>query len=112
MLGLEITHLLTGFGRWVESRSEFPAFGPSLAWAGFLLLVHIETWWTMFGYTRQQGWTFLEFVILLVQPMVLFLLTVMVFPSSDARRQDLKENFYHQRPWFFVLSTLLLFVEL
>ena len=74
VLGLGITHLLMGFGRWVEGRSEFHAFGPSLAWAGFLLVVHIETWWTMFGYTQHREWTFLEFVVVLLQPMVLFLI--------------------------------------
>jgi hypothetical protein len=101
-----------GFGRWVEGRGEFHAFGPSLAWAGFLLLVHIQTWWTMFGYTQRREWTFLEFVVILLQPMVLFLLTLMVFPSSDARRQDLRENFLHQRPWFFGLLVVLLTVSI
>jgi len=112
VLGLGITHLLMGFGRWVEGRSEFRAFGPSLAWAGFLLVVHIQTWWTMFGYTQHREWTFPEFVVVLLQPMVLFLLTLMVFPSSDARRQDLRENFLHQRPWFFGLLVVLLTISI
>lgn len=47
----------------------------------------------MFGYTQHTVWTFLEFVVVLLQPMVLFLMTLMVFPSSDASRQDLRENF-------------------
>ena len=44
--------------------------------------------------------------------MVLFLLALMVFPSSDARRQDLKENFFHQRPWFFGLVVTRLAVSI
>ena len=112
VLGLGITRLLMGFGRWLEARSEFHAFGPSLAWAGFLLVVDIETWWTMFGYTHHREWTFLEFVIVLLQPMVLFLMTLLVFPSSDLPRQDLKENFLHQRPWFFGLLIILLAVSI
>ena len=66
----------------------------------------------MFGYTQRREWTFLEFVVVLLQPMVLFLMTLMVFPSSDARRQDLKENFLHQRPWFFGLLVVLLTVSI
>lgn len=112
VLGLGITHLLQGFGRWVEGRSEFRAFGPSLAWAGFLLLVHIQTWWTMFGYMQHGEWTFLEFVVVLSQPMVLYLMTLLVFPSVEARRQDLRENFLHQRPWFFGLVVVLLTVSI
>ena len=112
VLGLGITHLLMGFGRWVEGRSEFRAFGPSLAWGGFLLVVHIETWWTMFGYMQHREWTFLEFVVLLSQPMVLFLMALLVFPSGASRRQDLRENFLHQRPWFFGLLVVLLAISI
>ena len=112
VLGLGITHLLMGFARWVEARSEFQVFGPSLAWAGFLLMVHIQTWWTMFGYRTYEEWTFLQFVTVLAQPILLFLLAVIVFPSSDAKRRDPKENFFHQRPWFFGFLAALIGVSL
>jgi hypothetical protein len=111
VLGLGITHLLMGFGRWLEQRGRFRPFGPSLAWAAFVLLVHVQTWWTMFGYRGYTEWNFLQFTVVLLQPVVLFLLAMIVFPSGDSPRRDLKENFLHQRPWFFGLLIVLLLVS-
>lgn len=111
VLGLGITHLLSGFGRWLELRDRFRPFGPSLAWAVFLLLVHFQTWWTMFGYSGYQAWDFLQFSVVLFQPILLFLLATLVFPSGDAPTRDLRENFFHQRPWFFGLLCGLVFVS-
>lgn len=112
VLGLGITHLLSGFGRWLELRSRFRPFAPALAWAAFLLLVHFQTWWTMFGYAGYGKWDFLQFSMVLLQPIVLFLLATMVFPSGDAPTRDLRENFFHQRPWFFGLLCALVLTSL
>lgn len=111
VLGLGITHLLLGFGRWLEQRSRFGAYGPVMAWAAFLLLLHVQTWWTMFGYRVFMDWDFVQFSIVLLQPIVLFLLAVVVFPGPDAPHRDLRDNFLHQRPWFFGLLALLLLVS-
>ncbi|MEJ2205906.1 MAG: hypothetical protein P8170_17565 [Gemmatimonadota bacterium] len=112
VLGLGITHLLLGFGRWLERRDTFRPFGPSLAWAGFILLVHLQTWWTMFGYREYSEWNFLQFTVVLLQPIVLFLLAMVVFPSGETPLRDLRENFFHQRPWLFGLLIVLLGVSL
>jgi len=45
--------------------------------------------------------------VVLLQPILLFLLAVVVFPSGDAPTRDLKENFFNQRPWFFGLLAAL-----
>jgi len=112
VLGLGITHLLMGFGRWLEHRDTFRPFGPTLAWAGFILLAHLQTWWTMFGYRMYAEWNFLQFALVLLQPIILFLLAMVVFPSGDAPQRDLRENFFHQRPWLFGLLIVLLGVSL
>jgi len=112
VLGLGITHLLLGFGRWLEQRDTFQAYEPALAWAAFLLLVHVQTWWTMFGYQGFEDWNFLQFSVVLLQPILLFLLAVVVFPGPNAGRPDLRENFLHQRPWFYGLLAALLVVSL
>lgn len=111
VLGLGITHVLLGFGQWLERRDRFRPYGPALAWASFVLLLHIQTWWTMFGYQGHASWNFLQFAVVLLQPIVLFLLALVVLPSGDAPDPDLEANFHRQRPWLFGLLIALLAVS-
>lgn len=111
VLGLGITQLLSGFGRWLEQRASFRAYGPAVAWALFLLLVHIQSWWAMFGLRYWQDWSFLQFLMVLLQPIVLYLLAKLIFPTSGSRL-SLRENFYLQRPWFFGAFLFLILVSI
>ena len=112
VLGLGITQLLTGFGRWLEQRDTFRAYPPAIAWAGFLLLVHVQTWWTMFAMGVHEDWNFLQFTAVLLQPIILFLLAVIVFPGPNARSSDLRQNFLDQRRWFYGLLMSVLLASL
>lgn len=103
VLGLGITQLLTGFGRWLEQRHTFRAYAPAIAWAAFLLFLHVQTWWTMFGMSGHDDWNFLQFSAVLLQPVILFLLAVIVFPGPHAQTSDLRQNFHDQRRWFYGL---------
>ena len=103
ILGLGITQLLSGFGTWLEQRRAFRAYGPAMAWAGFLLLVHVQTWWSMFGMRDFASWNFLQFTMVLGQPIILYLLAVIVLPGPNAPQNDPRENFRMQRRWFFGL---------
>jgi len=112
VLGLGVTQLLMGFSRWLEQRKAFGAFGPAIAWAGLLLLVHFQSWWSMYGMRTYVDWTFVQFSMVLLQPIILFLLAVLIFPSSTSPDQNLRSTFFHQRPWFFGLILTLLIASL
>ena len=111
ILGLGMTQLLSGFGRWIEQRSSFRAYGPAIAWAAILLVTHIQTWWSMFSMRDHLGWTFLQFGIVLLQPITLFLLSALVLPGANAPELDLRSNYFAQRRWFFGLLMTLLVVS-
>jgi hypothetical protein len=96
VLGLGITQLLAGFGRWLEQRRIFRPYWPSIAWGAFLLIVHVQTWWSMFGLRHWGSWSFLQFSVVLLQPAILFLLTILVFPSANASELDLRKTFLLQ----------------
>jgi len=112
VLGLGITQLLGGFGRWLEQRDTFRAYAPSILWAAILLVLHVQTWWSMFSLRHHPSWSFLQFGVVLGQPIILFLLTTLVLPSATSPRPDLRANFFAQRTWFFGLITVLLLVSL
>ncbi|HJT82769.1 MAG TPA: hypothetical protein VJ719_16350 [Chthoniobacterales bacterium] len=111
VLGLGIAQLLSGFGRWLEQRATLRPYLPAIAWAAFLLIVHVQTWWSMFGLRHWATWTFLQFSLVLLQPVILYLMTVLIFPSATSAEVDMRANFHLQRPWLFSLLLLLLVVS-
>jgi len=88
-------------------------YSPTLAWVALLLIIHVQTWWAMFGLRNQPTWSFVQFFIVLMQPLVLSLLAALVLPDfgSDAR-VDLRANYFDQAKWFFSLLVLLLVISL
>ena len=111
ILGLGMTQLLSGFARWIEQRETFRAYGPAMAWAAMLLLVHIQGWWSMFGMRHHRDWTFLEFVIVLLQPITLFLMSALVLPGANSPELDLRRNYFAQTRWLFGLMLALLVIS-
>lgn len=113
ILGLGITQLLTGLGQQIQHRRRVRRYGPALVWAVLLLLVHVQTWWTMFELRAQEAWTFAAFLVVLLQPVVLYLLSALVLPDvGQGEAVDLRAHYYAQARWFFGLFAALLVVSL
>jgi hypothetical protein len=110
VLGIGIAQLLTGIGRAIEARDRVRGYWPTFVWAGFLLLVHVQTWWVMYGLRAYRGWTFGAFLAVLVQPSLLYLVSALVLPHDVGRDDgvDLRAHYYRQAPWLFGLAVLLL----
>jgi len=83
----------------------------TIVWATNLLLMHVQTWWSMYGMRFHSRCTFLEFAVVLLQPVILFLLATVVLPSPSAAQQDLRANYFTQRRWFCGLLIALLVVS-
>lgn len=65
----------------------------------------------MFGMRHYVEWSFLQFSIVLLQPIFLLLLATFVLPGSGATDLDLRANYFAQRSWFFGLFLSLLMVS-
>lgn len=67
----------------------------------------------MFGLRNYSEWNFLAFLIVLLQPIVLYLLAALVLPDfTSASQIDLKANYYENARWFFSLLVVLFCVSL
>lgn len=110
VLGLGITNLLMGFARIVQMRGTVKVHSPTVLWALVLLVLHMQTWWSMFGLRRVHTWTFLAFSLTLMQPILLFFLSALVLPDFDRDEAlDLRANYFAQARWFFgIISALVL----
>ena len=113
VLGLGITNLLMGLARVIQMRTKVKIYWPTLAWAFTLLLVHVQTWWSMFGLRNVHTWTFPAFAVVLMQPILLFFLSALALPDFDRDEAlDLRANYFAQARWFFGMLVALVFVSL
>ena len=49
ILGLGLTQLLTAVGRVIRHRDRVRVDWLPMLWAGVLLVVYVQVWWSMFG---------------------------------------------------------------
>ena len=113
VLGLGVTNLLTGFARVIQMRSRVAFHAPTLFWAFSLLLMHIQTWWMMFGMQHLATWTFGLFALVLIQPILLFFLSALIWPDFDRDEAlDLHANYFAQTRWFFCILIAIVLISL
>jgi hypothetical protein len=112
VIGLAITQVLQGYRSLLVSRRRVRFFGPTLAWGGLLLIIAVQSWWAMFGMRLHERWTFLQFAIVLLQAILLYLLAALVFPDvGNEHEVDLKDHYFGQVRWFFGFGMALLIVS-
>lgn len=113
VLGLGLTNLLMGLARVIQMRERVKLYWPTLVWAFTLLLVHVQTWWSMFSLRTVDVWTFQAFAVTLTQPILLFFLSALALPDFDRDESlDLRANYAAQRRWFFGILIALVLVSL
>jgi hypothetical protein len=102
ILGLAVTQILQGFRGVLLSRARIKVYWPVIAWAVLILLVCIQHWWSMFGMRNRHDWTFLQFTVVLLNTIFIYMIAALVFPDLFGEGViDLKQNFYAHRGWFF-----------
>lgn len=116
ILGLGITQLLTNVGRLAQARGRVRVYWPAALWVAMLFFILVQSWWAMFDMRDHRGWTFLAFLVVLMTPTSLYLMTALALPEVDVRSGepvDLRAHYYAHRRWFFgaaaavIISSLL-----
>jgi len=112
ILGLAITQILSGFRGLVHARARVRMYWPAIVWAWLLLVIDVQTWWSMFGLRNHHDWTFGQFSIVLLQTIILYMLAALILPDFGAEPVDLRETYFQQARWFYSLSVLVGIVSL
>jgi hypothetical protein len=113
VIGLALTQLLQGFRTILIARHRVRFYGPTLGWGVLLLFIGVQMWWAMFGMRQIVGWTFLQFALVLLQTVLLYLLAALVLPDVGSEQDvDLREHYFSQAPWFFGFGLALLVVSI
>lgn len=102
IIGLGMTHVLTAIGRLIRGRESSIAYWPPLLWAGVVLIIYVQVWWTKFGLRTQTEWSFLLFVVVLLQTTTLYMMAALVLPDrGEEEGMDLQTHYQQHSSWFF-----------
>jgi len=113
VLGLGVTNSLTALAALVRQRGRVTLYWPVPIWICTLLLIHVQTWWALFGLRAVPSWSFAAFLIVLLQPISLFLMTALLVPDLAAGRTiDLKAGYFRESRWFFAILVFALLMSL
>jgi hypothetical protein len=108
VLGLAIANVLSGLASIIAARRLIDFYWPPVAWAVWLFFIAVQHWWAQWGVRHTQQWTFIDFWLLLLTPVDLFLLSALILPQyRHGEKIDLSEWYFHNRVWFFAIVLFL-----
>lgn len=111
IIGLGITHLLTGVGRFLGGSDVPRVFGVHVVWTVNILLYQAFFWWFTFKWADLETWTFGLFLFVLAYAILLYLLAVILYPVGLPAGFDFRGHFYRRRRWFFSVLAFLSLVD-
>ena len=109
ILGLGITHLLTGVGRTIHRRAESNVDALHSLWSAATFWILVLNWWVFFQSRTFTNWSFGVFLVVIVWAVLFYLMTVVLYPPDLAEGEDYGGVFERNRGWFlglFVASSL------
>ncbi len=106
VMGLGITHLLTGTSKVIQCRDTVRVYWVHVMWTANILLYILVIWWGMFWWSSLAEWNFFQFLFVTLYSIVLFLMAAMLYPWDISRDFDFEEYFYKTRGWFFGLQVV------
>jgi hypothetical protein len=112
VIGLGLTHLLTGLSKTIHHRDTLRPYWVQLLWVFNIGLYIVAVWWGMFSWSEQGTWSFLQFLFILLYAVLLFLLASLLFPWDMTPDHDLEEHFWRTRPWFFAVLALARLIDI
>ena len=104
IIGLGLSHLLASAARLIQVRRRVRLYWPTCAQMGALFLVQIQIWWAAFERRNESNWNFFSFLLYLLIPVLVALLSYLIVPDLDEEQEvNLRASYYENRQWFFGL---------
>lgn len=112
IIGLGLSHLLSSAARLIQLRHRARLYVPALCWMALLFLAHIQIWWVAFERRTDPRWNFFSFLLYLLIPITVFVLSYLIIPDLEGEQVDLKASYYANRVWIFALFGLVPLISL
>lgn len=108
VVGLGISHLLSGAGKLVVARRRVRMYLPTLLSVVLVFLAHVQFWWSNLGYGSEVENNYFAFLLFLMNPVLLYLMAVLVLPDFDTPGElSLRDHYRENRVWIFGIITVI-----
>ena len=108
VLGLAIARVLSGLAAVITARERVDFYWPPVVWAIWIFFISVQHWWAQWGLHSVREWSFLDFWLLMLVPVDLFLLAAVILPERvESDVLDLGVWFARNRAWFFAIMFFL-----
>lgn len=113
LLTIGIGNILMSLASMVDPRSSVSASRMHLSWIVLLLLVYFGLFWHTVDVLAVEGWTFGEFLYIMLGPvLILFASQVLLPGSSDTPARELEQHYFDvSRPFFLFLAASQIWVN-
>ena len=106
--GLGIVRIVGGLGELIRRRESLNI---SFHWVHsllvlFQLLVHVLLWWSFIGLRDVNSINFLQFVYLLIGPIILYLATSLLVPDFTDTTMDLRAEYWRSCNSYYTILTV------
>lgn len=115
VIGLGLSHLLTGVAELFKARGRVKFYWVHLLWVVLTFVGDIFLWWMMWNLRLLREWDFFSFLLVLLAPVLLYVAAAFLIPKVEPGASvDLREYFYENHSAFFGVNaafTALMSVE-
>jgi hypothetical protein len=112
IVGLAVTHLLTGLGRAVHLRQKASLWWVHLLWTATVFVYLALHWWALFYLRDESTWNFWVFLYILIHSVLLFFLAVLLYRPDPDGVLDHRATFELNRSWFFGVFAVALLADI
>ncbi len=70
-------------------------------WVVAILFSHAVAWWSLWSFNVVESWTLVAFLLVLLQPGLLYLLASLLVGDAPSSTASWHEHFFRIRRWFF-----------
>jgi len=112
IVGLAVTHLLSGLGRAVHLREKASLWWVHLAWTATVFVYLTLHWWALFYLKDESIWNYWVYLYILLHSVLLFFLAVLLYRPDPDGVIDPRTTFATNRRWFFVVFAMALLADI